>query len=89
MRYHEREGIITMLGIEELPEKDGRIVLRARRLQRYLTQPLQLSASHAGIPGTFAPLGDCLGHREAFLLGQDDVPEAPRYRRSTSQNGMP
>jgi len=83
-RYHELEDIITMLGIEELSEKDRRIVLRARRLQRYLTQPLQVTAAHTGIPGTSVPLSDCLNDCEAFLQGHyDEVPEEQCYMRGT------
>ena len=89
-RYHELEDIITMLGIEELSAKDQRIVLRARRLQRYLTQPLQVTAAHTGIPGTSVPLSDCLSDCEAFLQGHyDDVPEEQCYMRGTMQKGTP
>ena len=50
-RYHELEDIITMLGIEELSPGDRRIVMRARKLQRYLTQPFSVIASRTGIKG--------------------------------------
>ena len=89
-RYHGLEDIITMLGIEELPGKDRRIVLRARRRQRSLAQPLQSTASHTGIPGTSVPRSDCLSDCEAFLQGRyDDVPEAQWYRRGTLRRGAP
>ena len=50
-RYKELEDIITMLGIEELAPQDRVIVERARKLQRYLTQPFHVTAEHSGMPG--------------------------------------
>ncbi|MGB5520366.1 MAG: F0F1 ATP synthase subunit beta, partial [Gammaproteobacteria bacterium] len=50
-RYQELEDIITMLGIEELSTRDRKIVRRARKLQRYLTQPFWATAAHTGIEG--------------------------------------
>ena len=83
-RYHELEDIIAMLGIEELSSKDKRIVLRARRLQRYLTQPMWVTAAHTGIPGVSVPLSETLDDCEAFLQGHyDDVPEEPCYMQGT------
>ncbi|HXP92072.1 MAG TPA: F0F1 ATP synthase subunit beta [Candidatus Binatia bacterium] len=81
-RYHELEDIITMLGIEELSEADRRIVTRARKLQRYLTQPFYATAELTGIPGTFVALEDTLRDCEAFLHGDfDNMPEEACYMR--------
>lgn len=83
-RYRELEDIITMLGIEELSETDRRIVLRARKLQRYLTQPFHVTAELTGIQGTSVPLADTLRDCEAFLRGEyDDVPEDRCYMRGS------
>ena len=83
-RYHELEDIITMLGIEELSPQDRGIVMRARRLQRYLTQPFSVTASHTGIDGVSVPLQYTLDDCEAFLLGRyDDLPEDRCYMRGT------
>ena len=83
-RYQELEDIITMLGIEELSPKDRRIVMRARKLQRYLTQPFSVIASHTGIEGVSVPLRHTLDDCEAFLLGSyDDLPEDRCYMRGT------
>ena len=83
-RYHELEDIISMLGIEELSPKDQKIVTRARKLQRYLTQPFWATASHTGIKGVSVSLEDTLNDCEAFIQGQyDDVPEEHCYMRST------
>lgn len=81
-RYRELEDILAMLGIEELSEQDRRIVLRARKLQRYLTQPFHTVAAHTGLQGVSVPLSQTLTDCEAFLRGDfDDVPEDHCYMR--------
>ena len=83
-RYHELEDIIAMLGIEELSPRDREIVMRARKLQRYLTQPFWTTASHTGIEGVSVPLDSALADCEAFLAGHyDDTPEDRCYMRGT------
>ncbi len=81
-RYRELEEIIAMLGIEELSPADQRIVVRARKLQRYLTQPFWVTAAHTGMAGVSVPLARTLDDCEAFLLGRyDAVPEERCYMR--------
>jgi F-type H+-transporting ATPase subunit beta len=81
-RYRELEDIITMLGVEELSPKDRRIITRARKLQRYLTQPFWATASHTGIAGVTVPIEQTLADCEAFLNGSyDDTPEDQCYMR--------
>jgi F-type H+-transporting ATPase subunit beta len=83
-RYRELEDILTMLGIEELSEADRRIVARARRLQRYLTQPFHVTTELTGIQGVSVPLSDTLLDCEAFLRGEyDAVPEDRCYMRGS------
>lgn len=83
-RYHELEDIIAMLGIEELSAQDRRIIMRARKLQRYLTQPFRVTASHTGLSGVSVPLSATLDDCEAFLRGDfDEVPEQQCYMRGT------
>lgn len=85
-RYRELEDIITMLGVEELSPKDRKIVMRARKLQRYLTQPFWATASHTGIKGASVPLERTLSDCEAFLLGQHDkTPEDHCYMRGAME----
>ena len=85
-RYHELENIIAMLGVEELSETDRRIVLRARRLQRYLTQPFHVVAEHTGMVGVSVPLSTTLADCEAFLRGDhDSVPEDQCYMRGAME----
>ena len=86
-RYHELEDIIMMLGMEEISEADRIVVQRARKLQRYLTQPFHVVAQHTGINGATVPLADTLDDCEAFLRGQyDDVPEDRCYMRGTMKD---
>jgi F-type H+-transporting ATPase subunit beta len=88
-RYRELEDIITMLGIEELSEKDRNIVMRARKLQRYLTQPFWVTAEHTKIPGVSVPLAETLDDCEAFLLGRfDGVSEDACYMRGSMANSQ-
>ena len=87
-RYHELEDIIAMLGIEALSEADRRIVQRARRLQRYLTQPFHVVTEHTGIAGASVPLEQTLTDCEAFVRGDyDDLPEERCYMRGAMQEG--
>jgi F-type H+-transporting ATPase subunit beta len=72
-RYQELEDIIAMLGIEELSAKDQRIVARARRLQRYLSQPFWVTAAHTGIKGLSVSLEKTLVDCEDFLSGRYDT----------------
>ncbi|WP_425434257.1 F0F1 ATP synthase subunit beta [Marinobacter zhejiangensis] len=83
-RYQELEDIITMLGMEELSDADHNTVIRARKLQRYLTQPFWTTASHTGITGTSVPLADTLRDCECFLSGKyDHLSEEDCYMRGS------
>ncbi len=85
-RYQELEDIIAMLGLEALSEKDQRIVMRARKLQRYLTQPFHVMTSHSGIQGVSVKLEQTLTDCEAFLRGDyDAVSEERCYMRGSMQ----
>ena len=85
-RYQELEDIITMLGMEELSQRDRTIVLRARKLQRYLSQPFFVTAALTGIDGVSVPLADTLADCEAFLRGHyDDIPEDQCYMRGSME----
>lgn len=87
-RYKELEDIIAMLGIEELSESDRRIVLRARKLQRYLTQPFHVTAELTGIAGVAVPLAATLRDCEAFLRGSyDELPEDRCYMQGAIMEG--
>ena len=78
-----------MLGFEELSARDRKIVSRARKLQRYLTQPFWATAAHTGIAGASVPLQSTLQDCEAFLLGKfDDVSEEDCYMRGTMEKAV-
>jgi F-type H+-transporting ATPase subunit beta len=81
-RYAELEDIIAMLGIEELSETDRKIVMRARKLQRYLTQPFSVLAHDTRQTGVSVPLAQTLNDCEGFLSGRyDAVSEEQCYMR--------
>jgi F-type H+-transporting ATPase subunit beta len=83
-RFRELEDIITILGIEELSNADRKVVERARRLQRYLTQPFAVVADHTGIAGVSVPLDDLLADCEGFLDGRFDIlSESDCYMRGS------
>ncbi len=85
-RYRELEDVIAMLGMEELSEADRQIVARARKLERYLTQPLHVTAEFTGIKGATVPLDDTLKNCEGFLEGAfDALSEEQCYMRGTMQ----
>jgi F-type H+/Na+-transporting ATPase subunit beta len=79
-RYHELEDIIAMLGIEELSQQDRTIVIRARKLQRYLTQPFFITIAQTAIAGQSVPLTKTLDDCEAFVTGKfDNISEEQCY----------
>ncbi len=79
-RYEELQDVIAILGIEELSEDDRVAVHRARRLQRFLTQPFVVSSDFTGMAGVFVPLEETLRGFRAILDGQyDDLPEQAFY----------
>jgi F-type H+-transporting ATPase subunit beta len=79
-RYRELQDIISMLGVEELSGDDQRTVRRARRLERFLTQPLFVSEAFIGHKGRSVPLADAVAGCEAILDGAcDDRDEAALY----------
>jgi len=89
-RYHELEDIIAMLGVEELSPRDSKIVMRARKIQRYLTQPFWATTSHSGIEGVSVPLENTLADCDAFLSGRyDEVPEEHCYMHGTMEGIKP
>jgi F-type H+-transporting ATPase subunit beta len=78
-RYKELEDIINMLGVEELAPRDRLIVERARKLQRYLTQPFHVTAEHSGIPGVSVPLESTLSDCDAIIEGKFDSEPEDRF----------
>jgi F-type H+-transporting ATPase subunit beta len=79
-RYQELQDVIAILGMEELSEEDRVAVNRARRLERFLTQPFFVSEPFTGLPGRYVPLPETLrGFREILEGRHDDLPEQAFY----------
>ncbi len=79
-RYRELQDVIAILGMEELSEEDRVAVNRARRLQRFLTQPFFVSEPFTGLPGRYVPLAATLRGFGEILEGRhDDLPEQAFY----------
>jgi F-type H+/Na+-transporting ATPase subunit beta len=75
-RYKELHDIITILGVEELPDADKEIVQRARRIQRFLSQPNFVAESFTGIPGKYVSVAETVsGFKEIVEGRHDKVPE--------------
>ncbi|ARN83643.1 F0F1 ATP synthase subunit beta [Methylocystis bryophila] len=71
-RYRELQDVIALLGVEELGAEDRKLVDRARRLQRFLTQPFAVTEAFTGTPGRSVPLADTLEGCRAILSGACD-----------------
>jgi len=79
-RYKELQDIIAILGMEELAEDDKLIVSRARKIQRFLSQPFSVAEVFTGRPGKYVKLEDTIKGFRAIADGQyDDVPEQAFY----------
>ena len=75
-RYNELQDIIAILGMEELSAEDRLTVRRARRVQRFMSQPFHVAESFTGMPGVFVPIEETIRGFEAILGGDcDDLPE--------------
>jgi F-type H+-transporting ATPase subunit beta len=70
--YRELQDVISLLGIEELGADDRRIVERARRLQRFLTQPFAVTEAFSGVPGRSVAVADTIAGCKAILAGDCD-----------------
>jgi F-type H+-transporting ATPase subunit beta len=89
-RYRELQDIIAMLGLEELSAQDQCMVRRARRLERFLTQPLFVTEAFTGLSGQHVPLEKTLAGCEAILDGAfDDRAEGSLYMIGAAEEGRP
>ncbi|MCB9052802.1 MAG: F0F1 ATP synthase subunit beta [Lewinellaceae bacterium] len=76
-RYNELQDIIAILGMEELSDEDKLVVHRARRVQRFLSQPFHVAEAFTGIPGTMVPLEETIRGFNMIIDGEvDQYPEA-------------
>ncbi|MCL4112482.1 UNVERIFIED_CONTAM: hypothetical protein GTU68_039392 [Idotea baltica] len=79
-RYKELQDIIAILGMDELSEEDKQTVARARRIQRFLSQPFHVAEVFTGSPGKYVTLADTLSGFKGILAGEyDHLPEQSFY----------
>jgi F-type H+-transporting ATPase subunit beta len=79
-RYKELKDIIAILGMDELSEEDRRVVSRARKIQRFLSQPFFVAEVFTGSPGKYVSLKDTIRGFQGILAGEyDDLPEQAFY----------
>jgi F-type H+/Na+-transporting ATPase subunit beta len=83
-RYKELQDIIAILGMDELSEDDKLVVARARKMQRFLSQPFHVAEVFTGTPGVYVKLQDTIkGFKEIVEGKHDDLPEAAFYMVGT------
>jgi F-type H+-transporting ATPase subunit beta len=81
-RYKELQDIIAILGIDELSDEDKLTVNRARKIERFLSQPFFVAEAFTGRPGEYVPVGDTVaGFKEIVDGNLDDVPERAFYMK--------
>jgi F-type H+-transporting ATPase subunit beta len=83
-RYKELQDIIAILGIDELSDEDKLIVGRARRVERFLSQPFFVAEQFTGTPGAYVPIAETIRGFKEIIDGQhDDVPESAFFLKGT------
>lgn len=83
-KYKELQDIIAILGMEELSEEDKMTVNRARKIQRFLSQPFHVAENFTGVPGKYVPLKDTIKGFQAIISGEmDQYPEAAFFNVGT------
>ena len=83
-KYKELQDIIAILGMEELSDEDKVTVYRARKIQKFLSQPFHVAEQFSGIPGVFVPLKESIRGFKAIINGEvDDVPEMAFFNVGT------
>ncbi len=88
-RFKDLQDVIAILGIEELSEEDRETVFRARKIQRFLTQPFHVGEVFTGIPGKYVKVEDTVKGFKEILSGQhDDLPEKAFYMIGTIEEAV-
>ncbi|MDQ5952698.1 MAG: F-type H+/Na+-transporting ATPase subunit beta, partial [Patescibacteria group bacterium] len=81
-RYKDLQDIIAILGMDELSEEDKRTVARARKIQKFLSQPFNVAQQFTGAPGKYVPLAETVrGFKEILEGKHDDKPEQAFYMK--------
>ena len=88
-RYKDLQDIIAILGMEELSEEDKLIVQRARKIQRFLSQPFFVAERFTGRPGKYVPIKETIkGFKEILEGKHDDIPEQAFYMVGTIEEAV-
>jgi F-type H+/Na+-transporting ATPase subunit beta len=88
-RYKDLQDIIAILGIEELSDDDKRTVARARKIERFLSQPMFVAAQFTGLEGKYVKIEDTVrGFREIVEGKHDDIPEQAFYMVGTIEEAL-
>ena len=88
-RYKELQDIIAILGMEELAPEDKEIVMRAKKVQKFLTQPLFTAEFASGLPGRYVPKNQAVNDFEKIIAGEvDDLPEQALYMVGTLEEAF-
>lgn len=83
-KYSELQDIIAILGMDELSDADKLTVYRARKVQRFLSQPMHVAEKFTGVPGVYVPVAETIRGFKAILDGEmDEYPEAAFYNVGT------
>jgi len=87
--YKSLQDIIAILGMDELSEEDKLVVARARKIQRFLSQPFHVAEVFTGFPGVFVPVADTIRSFKAIVAGEyDHLPEAAFYMVGTIEDAV-
>jgi len=88
-RYKELQDIIAILGMDELSEEDKLVVQRARKIQRFLSQPFTVAETFTGAPGKYVSLKDTIRAFKGIVAGEyDDLPEQAFYMCGTIEEAV-
>ncbi len=87
--YKELQDIIAILGMDELSEEDKVTVYRARKIQRFLSQPFHVAEVYTGVPGVYVPIHQTIRGFKMILSGElDDLPEAAFFNVGTIDDAI-
>ena len=88
-RYKELQDIIAILGMDELSEEDKLVVLRARKIEKFLSQPFFVAEQFTGLKGAYVDIKDTVrGFKEILEGKHDDVPEQAFYLVGTIEEAL-
>ena len=86
-RYKDLQDIIAILGVDELSDEDKLIVARARKIQKFLSQPFHVAEQFTGFPGKYIKLADTIkGFKEIVEGKHDELPEQAFYMQGTIED---